>query len=168
MKTGLLVLVLVVAACGGGSGSIDAGAFDGHPDPPFDAAVDAAPDASLTARCARLQDDYPAALAMVGRDCVGDQDCIVVGEQPYGTCDCAPAIGACSGVAVNAAAYHGSTAETMVNEFASDCAVPFDVCRDGMVQCTCDCGPAKNLACSNQHCVSEDTSCLDPHPDAGP
>jgi hypothetical protein len=173
MKTSLVALVFLVVGCGGGGGSIDAGTFDGHPDLPppdasFDAAFDASPDASLTERCAKLQDDYPAALAMIGRECEVTQDCTVVGEQPFGTCDCAPAIGACSGVAVNAANYHGSTAEAMVNEFARDCAVPFEVCGDGQVECICDCGPAKNLACKNQRCVSEDSSCLDPPADAGP
>ena len=173
MKTSLLCLVFLVG-CGGGGGSVDAGTFDGHPDLPLpDAAIDAAPpdaagpDASLKERCAKLQDDYPAALAMVGRDCEVVQDCTVVGEQPFGTCDCAPAIGACSGAAVNLASYRGSTAEAMVGEFASACAVPFEVCG-GQVECICDCAPAKNLACANHHCVAQDASCLDPPADAGP
>ena len=119
------------------------------------------PDADPTVTCAAIEADFEAALADSGT-CDADADCEVIGGQLGGdwTCDCATAIGACGGNAIERNAPGLARAQHDISEFAAQCAG---------FRAICDCPPAGDVHCSNHRCSADPyaNSCF-PQPDAGP
>jgi hypothetical protein len=164
----LLLAFVLLGACnlylepehGHGSGS--------GPDPRVPDArgpVEVPVDAPTASSCATLASHFEAALADRGH-CTLDQDCTDVGGQinPGGwTCDCAPAIGNCSGNAIERNAPGLALALQIATRYAAECA--------GAAPKVCDCAPYSALYCNpSGRCVeSYDNSCFPPPPppDAG-
>ena len=112
------------------------------------------PDAMLT--CQQLQQAFMTAAASLDNSCGGNGDCAGIGGKSLQTCDCAAAL---YEYAVNGAAYQGSQAEAIANQFYAQCA------NETSVFGGCDESPVFT-SCSNQHCLLQVQSCLGP--DAGP
>src|SRR5687768_1668693 len=117
-----LVLLLALAACGGGQcppGQLCAG-----------------PDPGGT-RCSSATAELSAALENRGT-CIDDSDCLLIGGQfDFPTCDCAAFAGDCSGVAIARNAPDLATARDLIEELAG-CSRD---CTSGEVVCACDCAP---------------------------
>ena len=86
MRKSLLLAFLVLAACGDSGTSADASDPSAPDAAPFDAAAFDGPSS-----CRALQDEYPGALAQVGKSCETIMDCALVGGQAQQSCDGVPA-----------------------------------------------------------------------------
>jgi hypothetical protein len=131
-----VVVAIVVAGCSSG----------GHETP------------LTSSRCAELETQAKDAVAQAGGTCNGDQDCGLIGGQfGTGTCDCAPYLVDCGGVAIANNAPGRGRALAAIDDFKQA------GCVSGMA---CDCAPAL-LHCSNHVCTASLRSCLPgPPPDA--
>jgi hypothetical protein len=111
---------------------------------------------STSRRCAELETQAKDALAQAGGTCDGDQDCeLIAGQFGTGTCDCAPYLLNCGGVAM------ASNAPGRARTLAALADFKASGCVSGMA---CDCAPAL-LHCSDHVCTASLQSCLHEPPD---
>lgn len=146
MRALLVMVALGVVGCDGGS-TIPDGPVGEAGTPP-------------RARCQQLVDEIADALQPPGT-CESANDCTVVGGQrDFPTCNCAPFVLDCSGVAVERDRPGLAAATQKIATY-------WDLgCGDGPdVPAICDCAPLVRLACVNGRCRGEADSCLVP-PDA--
>jgi hypothetical protein len=106
---------------------------------------------ATSSRCAELEAQARDALTQAGGTCEGDQDCeLIAGQFGTGTCDCAPYLLACGGVAMASNAPGRARALAALDDFKQA------GCVSGMA---CDCAPAL-LHCSGHVCTASLRSCL--------
>jgi len=112
------------------------------------------------AECQTLDQQITDALAMPGGSCQTDADCELVGGQLVSpTCNCAPYVVNCEGVAMPNNAPGLARAKQLIDQFT----------HGGCSHEACDCGPLVSLHCTPDHrCTGTEPSCLpQPPPDAG-
>jgi hypothetical protein len=109
-------------------------------------------------RCAQLESTIAAALAVRGH-CDTDSDCgLIGGQNGQQTCNCAPAVLDCGGVAIENDAPGLARARDLIRQFFAA----------GCGGSTCDCAPSGPLHCAaDHHCTAALRSCLQPPPDGG-
>ena len=105
---------------------------------------------STSRRCAELETQARDAIAQAGGTCDTAGDCELIAGQLEGTCDCAPSILDCGGVAMANNAPGRARALAAVDDFKQA------GCVSGMA---CDCAPAL-LQCTDHRCVASQRSCL--------
>jgi len=133
---------LILAACSAG-------------DPRVDAPVD------VIASCAELRASWQSIVSGLSTSCSATGDCMLVGGVYYG-CDgrYASISQACGGDRVNAAAYRGSGAPALAQQWSSS------GCEQSFYPKIADCLGAV-LSCDHGTCRAQDQSCLPPPHDAG-
>jgi len=112
------------------------------------------------AECQMLDQQITDALAMPGGSCQTDADCeLVGGPLDFPTCDCAPYVVNCEGVAIPNNAPGLARAKQLIDQST----------HGGCSHEACDCGPLVSLHCTPDHrCTGTEPSCLpQPPPDAG-
>ena len=175
---GAMVVVAMAAACSGNGEALTPDArladaladapiiIDAPPDAPPDAAPDAPPDAFPTT-CPELASAWRARAGMLGRACESVDDCALIGDPRFQTCNGSKQIAeTCNGVAVSKAALAPVMAEldALEAEWFRLCEqLP---CGSPGVSCWFDCGPP-GVTCVNHTCQTIPRFCPLGSPDAG-